>query len=121
MQCYTYQIGKAEDNPEHEHILLINSSVKSGYRWLAPTWALLMAYKQGEITEEQYTEKFKTLMRLRYRRYRNLFEAMSKQEQVAFGCYCKDGDFCHRHLLIEMFEKICNNYDIPFKYIGELK
>ncbi len=120
MQCYTYQIGKIESIEGVEDITIINASVKSGHRWLAPTWGLLMAYKRKEITEEEYTQKFQELMRYRYRRYRNLFEAMAKREHVAFGCYCKAGEFCHRHLLIGMFERICNNYDIPFHYNGEL-
>ena len=118
MQCYTYQIGKIEAIEGVEDINIINASVKSGHRWLAPTWALLMAYKKGEITE---AEKFQSLMRLRYRRYKNLFEAMAKRENVAFGCYCKKGEFCHRHLLVDMFERICSNYDIPFHYNGELE
>ena len=81
MQCYTYQIGKIESIEGVEDITIINASVKSGHRWLAPTWGLLMAYKRKEITEEEYTQKFQELMRYRYRRYRNLFEARVKNVQ----------------------------------------
>lgn len=68
---------------------------------LAPSKELLEKYKQGLITEEEYTVIYKkeTLDKLDpfsiYRRYKNSI----------FLCYEKDSDFCHRKLVSDWLNK----------------
>lgn len=41
-------------------------------------------------------------------------------EKVAIACYCHRGHFCHRYLLVEMFEKVAKHLKIEFEYKGEI-
>ena len=102
-------------------IPLYDVTVKSGDRLFAPSWSLLSKYKKGLITEEVYTELFLTEMRLSYKNNKQHWIDFCKHTDVCIACYCKSGCFCHRYLLVDMFDKVCNNVDIDFEYKGEIK
>lgn len=119
MEVYTYQIGKTPDMGSST-IVQCDITVKSGDKTFAPTWELLSAYKDGSITKEQYTESFMKLMRERYRKVPHEFAALAEYECIAFGCYCKPNDFCHRYLVVDIFYNYCYSKGIDFHYSGEL-
>lgn len=102
------------------NIKLLDTTVKSGDPIFAPSWDIVLAVKRGEITEEQYTERYIELMRKSYFANREKWHSVMKdEEEVAIACYCTPGKFCHRHLLIDIFKKLCEKHNIPFEYRGE--
>ena len=119
MEVYTYQIGKVP-NMGNSSIVQYDVTVMSGDKTFAPTWHLLSAYKAGTITAEQYTTTFINIMRERYLDAPHEFATLAEHECIAFGCYCKPKDFCHRHLLVDIFSDYCHNKGIDFHYSGEL-
>ena len=93
----------------------LDVTVKSGDRTFAPTWDLVMGYKQGKISEEEYTEKYTQLMRQSWVKNNKRWREVLGTERVVLVCYCRPGVFCHRVLLARMIEKAGG------KYMGEIK
>lgn len=126
MEIYTMQLSKWR-LAKKQDIQIIDCTLKSGVyycgeRWLAPTKNLLWAYKEGAITEEQYEKEYLSIMRERYTRDRQWFvDFCNTKNSLAIACYCKGGGFCHRYLLIKIFDQICGHYNIPYTYKGELE
>ena len=105
------------------NIPLYDITVKSGDKVFAPSWDLLLAYKfnKGNVERDDvYTKGFHTLMKDSYMSNKQHWVDFLSQEEIAIACYCKAGDFCHRHLLVDYFEKVCNNAGIEFEYKGEI-
>lgn len=100
-------------------IPFVDVTVKSGEKLFAPEWDFLMKYKQDQ-DEEAYIEKFIPLMRESYRHNTEEWLEYLNQEAIVIACYCAAGKFCHRHLLVDIFQKVCEHHDIPFEYRGEL-
>lgn len=71
----------------------------------APTWDLVMGYKQGRVTQEEYIARYTELMRESYRRYRSQWEELLARDRVVLVCYCPEGNFCHRQVLAELLVK----------------
>jgi uncharacterized protein YeaO (DUF488 family) len=78
---------------------------------LAPSKELLLNYKSGKVTKEEYikiyiegieeienTKKFKRLLE-------KLKEVNERGYDIFLLCYEKKGDFCHRHLLSDFLNK----------------
>lgn len=114
----------------------LDTTVKSGRglgRLLAPTWELVGGIKHHEtqgtdprwlkyrpITQEQYIRGYYELLRARYQLNEKGFLAILQPERVVCCCYCKVGVFCHRHLAVDILEKIARAKGLPFGYGGEL-
>lgn len=73
------------------------------YEDLAPTPKLLMAYKNGQIDQDEYTHIYnRYLKKLNCQEIYD--EIMRYGTNVSILCYEKPGDFCHRHLVAEWIE-----------------
>lgn len=67
---------------------------------LAPTWGMVMGYKRGTLSEEEYTQQYMNILRRSQKSYPGKWErTLRNHEKLAFLCYCPVGDFCHRILL----------------------
>lgn len=77
----------------------------------APPWDLVMGYKQGRVTQEEYIARYTELMRESYRRYRSQWDELLSMERVVLVCYCPAGSFCHRLLLAELLAKCGAAYE----------
>lgn len=120
MRLKTIQIAKWRllDN---DHLLL-DTTVKSGDKIFAPTWSIVRDVKDGTITPEQYTKVYRELMLSSWRDNKeHWLSIINEPKIVTLACYCKAGDFCHRHLLKEYFSKICSKYNYDFEYLGEVQ
>lgn len=95
-------------------------TVKSGNKIFAPTWPLLAKYQSKLITEDEYTERFYELMRDSYSNNKEEWVNLLSKENIAIGCYCPSGNFCHRFILKDIFQRVCESLGIPFEYMGEL-
>lgn len=102
-------------------VTFLDTTVKSGAQMFAPTWEMVLGIKGGDITEEEYTQMYRAKMNESWKRDRVKWMALIEgDDPIAIGCYCKPGEFCHRHLLKDIFEKICAAKGLPFYYYGEL-
>ena len=74
------------------------------YKKLAPTWSIFKPWKDGEINNFEYTERFRkeVLGKLNVSEVREELESFG--ENVVLLCYEKAGDFCHRHIVADWLE-----------------
>lgn len=107
---------------------VLNTTIKSGTGLgavFAPTWKMVLEFKQGEISWDEYRRQYTDLMRQRYQANASAFlEALSSDELIVC-CYCKDTHattkHCHRYILVELLEKVAVHHSIRFEYIGEIR
>ena len=84
----------------------LDITVKSAGGWaraFTPTWPMVMGYKQGTISDQEYTQAYlKIIERAQLTIVSELVQyGRAMGDRVTFLCYCKDGAFCHTHILIE--------------------
>jgi uncharacterized protein YeaO (DUF488 family) len=108
MKVYTSQYNYKGDNR-------LDITVKTGWNILAPTWDMVMNYKNGNISQEEYTKQYYNKMRTSYVNRKDDWNWILKQEEVVLVCFCKAGDFCHRLLLADILVKL------GAEYLGEIK
>lgn len=79
----------------------------------APTWEMVMGFKNGHITWEQYAEQYYALMRHRYSLNPAIFHEVVKRDTIVLMCYCnKANRQCHRYLLQEILQKLAIHQNI---------
>ena len=118
MKLYTIQMSSWR-KAMNIGVPFLDVTVKSGDKQFAPTWDFLMKYKTDQ-DEDAYTEKFIPLMRENFKNNKQYWLDILSKDSLAIGCYCAKGKFCHRKLLVDIFKKICEYYNIEFEYMGEL-
>ena len=122
MKLYTIQMSSWRKAKEL-NVPFYDVTVKSGDKTFAPSWDILMRYKNNSNIAERekiYIKEFTKHMRQSYSLNTKYWIDFLSQEEVAIACYCKSAGFCHRYLLIDMFEKVCKIHDIKFEYKGDL-
>ena len=73
---------------------------------LAPSWDMIMGYKKGTMTEEEYTRRYAQIMKRSQQERRAAWEnTLRDKEAFVILCYCREDEFCHRHLLAEEFRR----------------
>lgn len=92
----------------------LNITVKSGDKTFAPEWDMVMGHKRGDLSDEEYTNKYVELMKKSLKENPEKWKNLMNKEKVVLTCYCKEGKFCHRILLAKMLEKS------GAKYMGEI-
>lgn len=84
-------------------------SVQGGdleWKPLAPTWEMVKSYKAGRLSEEAYSALYIERLRLVPM---STWESFMSKDARTLMCYCKDGDFCHRDLLVRFLKKTFGN------------
>ena len=119
MELYTIQNAQWR-KAKNRGILLHDTSVKTGTSIFAPTWPMVIGYKEGVISEREYTDRYVHLMRQRFNTDPHPWREFVKQDIVAIGCMCCNGVFCHRYLLKDLLSRYCNHIGIQFIYKGEI-
>lgn len=92
----------------------LDTTVKTSDGLFAPTWDIVMGIKNKKITEEEYRKQYLQLLRKSYTTKKEQWKEILAKESVTFVCFCKKGDFCHRLILAEIFQRL------GAKYIGEV-
>ncbi len=87
---------------------------------LAPTWEMVNALKSHHWAENQYRERYMTLLRSRYKADPAPFLQILNRKRVVLKCYCPAGEFCHRRIAVEILTKIAESKEIPFLLDGEI-
>lgn len=98
----------------------LDITVKTGRQEFAPDWALLRDYKTGTIGMAEYKTRYTAKMRGSWHTCNDVWRELLEKDEVTIGCYCKSGDFCHRLLLRDLLEKVCESQNIEFEYCGEI-
>lgn len=93
----------------------LDITVKSGDKTFAPTWKMVMDFKSGRITQEEYTKLYYELMRQSYQSNRQRWDEVLAMNRVVLVCFCHEGVFCHRLLLARILQKL------GAEYCGEIK
>lgn len=120
MELFTIQIAKWRI-AKRLNITHLDTTVKSGDKVFAPAWNMVIGHKARSITDEQYTSEYISMMRLSYQNNTSRWLEVATMDRVALACYCPANCFCHRLLLVDLFEKVCQKHAIPFKYSGEIQ
>ena len=97
----------------------LDITVKSGDPCFAPTWSMVMGYKDGSLTEADYTEAYTRLMRQSLKDNPDRWLQVAQSRTVTFLCYCKAGTFCHRYILVDLMTKYAESIGIDVFYAGE--
>lgn len=73
---------------------------------------MVMGCKNGTLTQAQHTEQYmKILGAVLVEAWRWLYAQAAEGGEVVMLCYCRDGQFCHTHLLIDY---ACKKYPQAF-------
>jgi hypothetical protein len=85
-------------------------------RVFAPTWQMVMKYKQGEIDQDTYSKMYWTLMKERHQDVAKAIQWVLSQREVTLVCFCPAGKFCHRLLVAN---ELSRTYTPSIYYMGE--
>ncbi len=99
--------------------MVIDITVKSGIKAFAPSWEIVMGYKDGRISEKQYRLDYIRLMNISFGKspetWRSLLRrAEHDRKTIVLCCYCPKDTFCHRHLLKYLLKKVAER-DLQFE------
>lgn len=119
IEIYTIQLGK-HALAKKRRIPVLDTTVKSGDKTFSPTWEIVTQVKDGSISPEEYRERYIAMMRESWKVNNDRWMEVINGGRVAFACYCREGDFCHRHILKEIFLKIARFYNRPIVDVGEI-
>lgn len=100
-ELYTVQLSNARA-AHVEDLVVYDITVKSGDPIFAPTWDMVSMLKTGKMSEEQYEKEYREMMYNSMRRFPKRWDRLMEYERLALACYCRAGDFCHRHILKEL-------------------
>lgn len=120
MKVFTIQLSSWR-KARARSIPFVNTTVKSGRGQFAPSWEMVRGIKNGEISEDQYTSLYLERMQRSVIENPDHWSTLLAMPEVAVSCYCGAGKFCHRHLLVDFIEGLCNERNIPFERGGEIQ
>lgn len=104
IHIWTVQIAKWRD-AEKEGLFRLDTTAKSGIKAFAPDFNNVMLYKSGNMSAFQYTDAYNRRMRDSRTQFPRDWKALKDNDRVAVMCYCKAGEFCHRHIFAQQHMK----------------
>jgi uncharacterized protein YeaO (DUF488 family) len=119
LTIYTIQIAKWR-LAKSKGIRVTDTTVKSGLKFLAPSWEMVLAHKNGDVSCEEYTKLYDECIARSQIKYPELWEDLLKQETLCLACYCRAGFFCHRLLLAKHLQAYAAKHEVPCVLAGEL-
>lgn len=119
MFLYTLQLAKYRWLSDTRAFLL-DTTVKTGNPLYAPSWELVTGIKSKTLTEDEYTAGYYALMRKSFVDHTSEWLSLFSHPVMVLGCYCPAGNFCHRHLLTDILEKIAIQERFHFVKGGEI-
>ena len=95
------KLTRAQIRPGVMGVDVTVKSAKDFARAFSPKWSMVMGYKNGTLTEVQYTEQYmKILDAVSVEAWRWLY-AQAVNGEIVLLCYCRDGQLCHTNLIIQ--------------------
>jgi len=120
IMIYTIQMGSWRLAAERK-IKMLDITAKSSNPCFAPDYSVVMDYKNGKISESEYTELYTQRMRNSLRHNPSEWEKLKDFDTVAIACYCKPDTFCHRHLFVAMMQKYLEATNYAVQLLGEIR
>lgn len=120
MKVYTTQLSNHRKVKE-AGVTLVNTTVKSGNEAFAPSWRMVTLWKADVINWSEYTEMYRNKVIGEQWIYEEAWRELLSHKAIALACYCKPGDNCHRHLLVDIIDEIKQKQGYPITRGGELK
>lgn len=120
MTLYTVQISQWRVAKERG-IEMVDTTVKSGLKFFAPKWEMVQRHKDGDLSDAEYTIRYLKMMEASETEVPHYWAEVASRGTIAIACYCQNGRFCHRYLLVEILRDYCKRHGIEFEYLGELK
>jgi len=117
-EIWTVQIYRAAKLGE-QGIHLLDTTAKSGIKAFAPSFSDVMAYKDGKLSKERYTEIYLDRLTDSKQKQPDEWDNLLKYKKVAVACYCAPGRFCHRHLFVKEHKEHLENLGHEVKLMGE--
>lgn len=115
IQLSQWRLAKQQD------IYLLDTTVKSGIKTFAPTWEMVRSYKAGELSEEAYTHLYRERINRLHNENPEIWKYyFDNDHYIALACYCRPGEFCHRHLLAQAVYNWKTRNSPPCVNAGEL-
>lgn len=118
-QIWTVQMARVRHIKDPE-IHPLDTTAKSGTKEFAPHFNDVMRYKDGFLSENQYTDIYLRKMRDSQQQFPSVWKRLLKHKKVAVICYCTPGKFCHRHLFAPLMKKYLEDQGHQVKLMGEL-
>lgn len=108
MKLYTSNYARNGRNPKAVAISIRPPDWYTGrtYSALAPTWEIVMGVKQGTITNEEYTRRYKLILS----KLDPHTIANDLGDSTIMLCYESPDKFCHRHLVADWLKAA--GYDV---------
>jgi len=99
--------------PKHHHgrKLSISKSVPKGFKvdgslsFLVPSSQLLTDWKVGQISEDEYTQRYRVQIKQSWSDVTTWLNNLAPQPQTTLLCWERQGEFCHRNLVARLVEK----------------
>lgn len=88
----------------------MDTTVKTGETFVAPSWDIVLGHKKGKYTDEQYTEQYLAMLDMSMHLYPDQWIALLRRRKVVLVCFCGRECFCHRHILAMWLEKLGARY-----------
>lgn len=66
-----------------------------------------------QAADAQYTKEYFSLLLSRWAEINTWLLSLSAEQDITLLCYCREGDFCHRHLIAQLVRKY--RPDIPIE------
>lgn len=88
-------------------------------RPFAPTWDLVNGARSGRISWDEYTARYRKLMRERLQADDRPWRAVLERQSVTLLCYCRDPARCHRTLLAGYLAAYARSQDRATILVGE--
>lgn len=111
-ETYFSALKKIQAENTDAHFIAVSRVVPKGCiidRWLAlaPSYSLLKDYQNFKVNWEQYTEIFKEEMKypVSQKQMRDI-KMLAEKEDVYLVCWEGNGKNCHRHILIDLINKM---------------
>jgi len=86
-------------------VFFLDTTAMTGVRHFAPEMRNVRRYKDGELSEEEYTRLYVEKMRQSVRDNRQVWDDLAKHDRIIAACYCRAGKFCHRHIWLKLVTK----------------
>jgi hypothetical protein len=99
---------------------IVDITARTGLHVFAPEIQHVMAYKNGVMTQAEYTEYYINRMRQSFRQNQVAWQSLKTKSNVCFVCYCSPNGFCHRHIFVDLLSKYLTKEGVPHVLKGEL-
>jgi hypothetical protein len=102
------------------NIPMVDITVKSGIKTFAPTWENLKAYRAGAMSKADYAREYYDKVLASFKTNEQDWKDLAANHNVAYACYCKPGDFCHRHFFAPLAIAYLQSIGKKVQFMGEL-